>query len=364
MNKLCNMESNILFDNWSLELATTLLTSSKEYHKKFNYFSPPPMPDIAGNLLYNRENNINSTGDELKMIFSLSKFIESLILFDNISYLSTFSYTWKHNNLLNLGSLSANMKEVGFDQDTYDKYSNYCKNLLDEKKIVTKKKYSSTVAEGALLYLTISQSLNIPYNPAPHRADFIIDSNLHYSDSSRLKLIEFIDKESKEIIENINNTIGFHAFEIELPPISSFVFNEAKSIEDIILIATEIRESTEARDMRNWFNQIDSYINAGNVLEYQKSFNQIKDLLIDFQRLFKTEKTEGGQIQIGLSPSITLPFDFKKLRKIKKPVHLVFLKKITNHLFQARNYSTNVQRLFDLKYSKINEIEKIIKNYA
>jgi hypothetical protein len=79
----------------------------------------------------------------------------------------------------------------------------------------------------------------------------------------------------------INDALGYQGFATPAPPVAAAVLQRAKSLQDVLPIAIEMRESTRAVEMRAFCKHVDSSVRAGDRRQVEAAVAELSALGLD-----------------------------------------------------------------------------------
>ena len=187
---------------------------------------------------------------------------------------------------------------------------------------------------GAFIYDELSRTLGRPYSPHVLRAPFLLfDHASKYTNHSTtskqaIKYLEYIYEESSA---SATKFLSEGIFSIKLPLIFTSLLKKITKADELLHLALEMRNASEAIAFREWMKELDEIIVNGNLPQVKEKISNLKKQLDGLQHLFGNDAGNIA-VQIGISPLIIeLPIPLpevlsKKVKKYKinKRLHLKF----------------------------------------
>jgi diguanylate cyclase (GGDEF)-like protein len=165
--------------------------------------------------------------------------------------------------------------------------------------------------DAAVLWLTfrtsvydcVSWCIGVPYVPHPQRASVWKAVNLRRSQPVLFRQLPYdILFDARLMVGNqVNETLGFHLFDLDIPPFFTYVLSKANHPSEILPMTIELRNHRGIRSLRRILQD------ASETLYDQKSISKLQKLRKDFEKI-KHDLTTGyfATPSPKISPSIQL----------------------------------------------------------
>ena len=287
-----------LIDNWSLELAGSLLDGNSDF------FS------------FSEKDFISSLG-------GLSNYINAILLYDETNFLANgFEQDWtrfgwfERNTSLVVNPI--NPSSLNIDWNSADSYSD----------------------KGIKNYLVSSKNFATDLFVSPERADKIIEIGIPKVNnklSSTLNKIDEKIKVEKEILWFDDIKVGIDNNFI-FPSLTHYVLSQATSSDDLLTVIMQLKESGKVKSIRNKIDDITK--STKDLARFQKDVEKL--IKENFDETNKTEKPWSIKFSV-LFLTFTKAFnvDF-----FKRKEHLLFLKDIIACRTEAQGLNKDIERVF------------------
>lgn len=284
--------AKILIDNWSIQKAAISINNTYEMRED---------PDEA-----------------------YIDLIEAIILWDDIYYIENeFSVFWK-NILWRFGFahyLKPLSKEEISDCDTI--VQNHL-NAINEN--------LGILERGAIEYYLLSNLLQMNYLPSSERTSYLIKNNYFNEFIIRNDIIKMLDKSILDYYSEINEELGVERIKFERPLLFDYVANNTYDSRFYINTALQIKKAKEVINFRRWMDNFESVVNSGNIYELKRQILLVHEIVNEVTKLPNSKIL--GEVQLGLSPSISFPFNIHKNND--KKIHTNFLRTLTYQAIHNR----------------------------
>jgi hypothetical protein len=167
----------------------------------------------------------------------------------------------------------------------------------------------SVIQEGALYYLKLAQYLGAFYWPSPQRAEFLAH---HFSFKIGplfvRQLGEYFDKEFESMLQevlvpSIGRDIG-----LDFPGFGSAILSRCGKVDEILPMALEFRGSRGCQSFRQCLRLMDIALQKSDIKSLAQGLRDVREVLQATRHSLglNDSKTQGGELHIGLSPSLTV----------------------------------------------------------
>lgn len=275
--------ADILIDNWTLERATVNINNT------YYGFSKP---------------------DECHI-----KIAEAITLWDNVYFIDNGHAEFWKPILKQFGYLNF-LKPIESSEFQEIDYSEF---PLDSK-------IPDVIQKGALRYIAYCNKRHIAYLPSSERANYLKNLNLIGIFVDRDDVIDHIDKELLSYYKTLNERFGVNKIKLNFPILFDFI-SANTSDRYYLKTALELKKEKEVIQFRRWLTDFESALQQGRLLELEKLLSYVKGVIEDLTRVSASKIN--GELQIGLSPSISFPFSFSKRKR--KLFHLDFLRTLIKY---------------------------------
>lgn len=336
-----NPNRTILFDNWGLGetcWALTKIPRSDRPHLNFLHSSQ------------------SWTG-----IVALANLLDALILYDTVAFPEPNSDWWLRRSE-RLHDYLHMFKVAEIPRGKFNNIKSVSDEIFDQLNMPGIK---PVVARGSIYYLLIGSFLGVPYQPSPKRMDFLADFWCEPAkDTAPQHLLRFFESESVRICSEIRNTLGVRIDSIRVPVVASYVFRNIDSLDQIVPVLNELRASGERRNLVEWLDRMNSHLADGNIVQYAKEFDAIRDIFDDLRKSMRLKEADTGSVKLGLSPSLDVNLSILARLFTRRKPHTILLKRFANHLLSSRTYLKDVNRLFGLDPDYLGGIQKKIEQFG
>lgn len=248
--------------------------------------------------------------------------LTAVILWDEIFYpCNEMSMGWNASN-------SALLKVVkpydDSEQKFYDRAAEIYNQLYKDKKI------NSIVAQGAIRYQLLSNSLGFDYFPGSKRAAFLREYN-YSTNLLRSKIENIIDRSIIDKYEELNRLLGGTVISFNAPLLVDYIIYNTNHQSSYIDYALELKNERSVKKYRDYLSKIEQQILVGNFTTLGHFKNDIDDLINDIMKLDKKHI-----VSISFSLSVMPSINITKDLKINTRLHLTFLKNLIKFAFKSR----------------------------
>ncbi len=204
-------------------------------------------------------------------------------------------------------------------------------------------------------YFHLANMLSASYRPHSWRSlqvDNLIDRRkFNFTDFTARK----IGKIRNDLADSLNKEFLGKAFDIDFPPLSSFVLRQCESRGQIVTCALQVRESEEAKKLRSWMAETQQAIDKqDDLIKVDRAFKELALITADLSKKFGVgeDKDEPFKVRIAV-PFVS--FEIPLLKSRPKPdwvkqlgsrrTHFAWLKRITEQSLKAPPIATTMQGL-------------------
>jgi len=295
---LPNSPSKSIIDNWSLE-RTAILLSEREVMKSL------------------------SPNDFHKCIAGLSSYINSLLLYEETSYIHNgFENAWQRFDWFTTNSLAYIEKidptVLGIDWHSEDAYKN----------------------SGIHNFLLMSNYYAADLFVSPERAKAVIDVSPQLPKDNFEQVLKHIDEKIKQTGQNIifeNIRVGIDK-NFELPSIAQYVLSESSGYDDLFKVILQLKDSRKIVNIRNKIEDITS--TTKGALKFQKDIDNL------FAELSGDKRKPGIKFNLKI-PVLCLQFTKEfSVGFFRRKQHLTFLKDLITARMESDKLSKDLKRIF------------------
>jgi len=322
--------SKALVDNWMLEAAANV----------FDYGLDPTPFDMQ---IREQVNPDEWRKEFINRIQAFLDFLEVFVLHDDVYYEKGWAAAWNTQEKIN--EISEHFKQVSFSDHKLEKL------IADLPRDTTNITYLPIVRDGARKYLALSRVIGISYWPAPERSRYL-ESNLFRSVNGSFLYVlkEQVESVVKELMEQFS-TITWQHKDFVVPNFGSILLANCHSKNDVLTVASEVRNSKETTAFRNWIWSVQTSLEDGDIRKVREAISIVEDVVNDVKRELQGKEKEKSTIklQIGLSPSIAVESSsigglLTKL--VRRRFSSSFLRKHIDTSLRNANIKTHIRRLF------------------
>jgi hypothetical protein len=216
----------------------------------------------------------------------------------------------------------------------------------------------SLIAYRAYFYFGISCCLGLPYLPHVSRIPFIeheLRTRFYYKKASDAA-VNATELAASIKIQKRNKLIGENIFKFQFPLLLNYVISKVKSSwDEVIPIAHELRESTEARAFRKLCTEIDAATREGDL----QPIGELLDELNSRTKLWLKE-IEEPTLEIGIAFPLSIQFDLIRLLRYlqaRRERHLIFLDKLYGAAIASSKLSAKIATLTPSRKTTINDLQ-------
>lgn len=210
------------------------------------------------------------------------------------------------------------------------------------------------------IYALQAQYLGCNYLPHPIRAQELKSSNLFNYPLDASFFTKIIDKEVYSFIDAINKENDGEVPNLRFPLLYEYINRNAKSPEEEICLALELRNLSSVKKFRKSIDGIDKALKKRNILDLKIAIEQITQMCKDIEnQIYK--KPKSFIVTLGFTPKLIMPeltFSFQhnepdimqKILKTKK-LHTTFLYDLATFGYTGKD-----------NFSKKCEIKRYLNN--
>jgi|GEM_PF-4775893 len=356
--------ARLLVDNWSMERATSTLLAC--------------VLARSGRLSNGAVGDDLWIGDPVWMsliepgtcdwrgILSILQLIEDLVLYDELAFVGSRRSGWWRFYAPVLGELKELVQSIAVESADLHTLREDAAFLADGGSSLSGRGARLVVAEGALFYLLLAQRLEIPYRPCVDRSEYLLQMGqvlrpMRTGEQARERVIEYLDREALEICAQIRDRYGLEGSTLRIPPIAGYVLRSIRTIEELPVAVSAVRQSRAGVALREWFSGLDRALSQGDVLMYGKQMAEVEAVFDDLKcSLGLLSKDDGPELTFGATwPSVTIR-PKKLLRKLrsKRKLHLTLLRKLIHRLLSYRNFAPDIERVFGVPEAVSRRVEQ------
>jgi hypothetical protein len=165
--------------------------------------------------------------------------------------------------------------------------------------------FVSQVLWGGAAMLARASYFSLPYAPHPAREKFFFrDLHLVEARSANHIFQNFLASQRFNLFKRLNLD-GVHA-RFRLPPVAATIIQQASSIDDLPVVAMQVRE--DYAELRKWLGEFQEALNIEDVDELAEKKAVLNDIAGYLNSLASTNSSGETGVEFGLdwSPSITL----------------------------------------------------------
>lgn len=204
-----------------------------------------------------------------------------------------------------------------------------------EKKIHTIKR--SDLLQGTThQYQLIANELCIDYLPEVERFNYLNIMGVG-PDIDKINLQQYcvnrIKEDTQEFYQSLLGKIKNAQLKFDFPLLLDYIMSQAGTSDLRVCLdaAFHMREEGTLCSMRSWINTLHSDINNGNWVEVNYALDHVNDIVANII----TGRSSNVEVQIGLSPSVSVDLNTKKVFSNQK-TQLTFLRNIAKHALKTR----------------------------
>lgn len=209
-----------------------------------------------------------------------------------------------------------------------------------------------------ILYDCISWLTGVPYTPHPQRASLWQAINLRRSNPILFRNLpeQALSKAREKVAGQINNSMGFHLYDVKIPPFFTYVLSKAASTSELLEITMNLRDDKRVRALRKTLQNITEQLytekSIVKIQRLRESFDTLTDRL-ETEYLVKPPPKISPSIQLGsvfgiqFDTPIPLPISklATRLGTLGKP-HLAVLRDVFSTTVNIWKLSNEYDRLF------------------
>lgn len=194
--------------------------------------------------------------------------------------------------------------------------------------------FNDNAREDAIFYLLLGYEFGMNVLLSSERAKFVLKSEIIKKIFSRVDIIEMLEKEVMEYYREVTEMIGKDVLKIKTPLLVDYVCSNAENFNDAVDIALELRENKNIKKFRATMDLIDASLNRGDAVEFTQYLKLIPEIVNQITQDGIKSKTIN--IGVSLSPSITIPFTYKKTPQKKRMINMNFLSQLAEYGLRGR----------------------------
>lgn len=334
-------QSICLLDNWSLECAAVLLEEGVEAIR--NDLRSEYLKAVSESILVGHDisTNVVKSTYGLDVYFgALANLLISLVMFDEVVYVKNgFEASWHR-----FPAFAKKLSPIVLGQECPDSASREIE-----------KKYSSLSDPGILYYSFLAKVFGANLLLNPLRAKHLVETRKSQQPlygQFAFDLLKVLDTSLEGRINSLNSDLLETGIipGLSIPPVAALVYSRASSRADILDTATDIRNSSQARDLRKALRECVGDLKA--TTKYPRLAEETVSAVGNAIRNIGILNPDEKGVSIGLSLMfVSLSYD------IGKPTesYLLFLRDLAKCRLEMSGTSLHLKRLFDYSYRDANE---------
>lgn len=335
-------QSICLLDNWSLECAAVLLEEGVESIR--NELRSEYLKAVSESILIGQDISANV----IKSIYgldvyfgALANLLISLVMFDEVIYVKNgFEAAWHR-----FPAFAKKLSRAVLGQECPDSTSREIE-----------KKYSQLSNPSILYYSFLAKVFGADILLNPLRAKQLIEASKSQQPSYgqfAFDLLKVLDKSLEGRIHSLNSDLLRTGTipNLSIPPVAALVYSRASSKADILDIAIDIRNSSQARNLRKALRECVGDLKA--TTKYPRLAEEAVSAVSNAIRNIGILNPDEKGVSVGLSLMfVSFSYD------IGKPTgsYLLFLRDLAKCRLELSGSSLHVERLFNYSYQDADEV--------
>lgn len=186
-------------------------------------------------------------------------------------------------------------------------------------------------------YQLLCNRLGLHYLPSNKRISILENSDNIQTTYDREDVIAYLDKAVSEYYKTLVNRLGKNKISFYFPVLFDYIkycCGDKISFESIL----QLHDTKEIKGFRTWMDTLETQIQQGNILALEQTLRLIPEMVNDITKLVPSTQT--ATLEIGLTPSLTLPINpahiYSILKRSQIKVHTDFLQILTDYAFTKR----------------------------
>ena len=257
-------------------------------------------------------------------VVAFANCIYALVLWENVYYCPRRTHTSNEYKIINSIN-SPFIKLENIDSETIYVESAY-KIAMDYFSQYQNPALQFQI-QNAIYYVLLSTNHNIDVLLSKDRADFLESSDIYKFLFSRRDIISLVDKEILQLYNEINNSLDKNILKIQCPLFVDYICDNAATYKEAFNNALVLRDEPMVIDFRKAMSDMEHSLKTGNIIRFKQYIDIIPDIIHDLQS--SGCKTTTINIDLSLTPSITIPYVFKK--KPKQMLHVKFITELAKY---------------------------------
>lgn len=274
-------------------------------------------------------------GDMYKYDVNVQNYLYAIILWDDIYSLCDFSRTSVHkrysqrvcisNKTLHIQDLSYDTSEIGCK--SMDIADNYLEEFRSQG-------FYTDAINSAIFYLLLGHSLGMNTLLSEDRAKFIVESGISKKMFSRIDVLAKLEKEISDFYDEVNRWAEKDLFSIRVPLLVDYICSNAGTFEEALSIAVELREDKDVMAFRRTMDLMDDALNNGDKIAFGQYIRAISEIVNEITNAGINTKTVN--LDISLTPSISVPLNIRLPQIKKKMINMNFLSQLAVYGLRGR----------------------------
>jgi hypothetical protein len=212
---------------------------------------------------------------------------------------------------------------------------------------------TSGIIIGTGFYVACSQALGIPYRPSAVRARLL--GNLLERELTQWRIkagtiaLEYLEKSAQEAAESYFEKLAtLNMIELKMPLVLGSILTQARSVEEVLPYALQLRELSEARALREWSSGLEAAVDGGNRKVLAKYVRELNGIVDHANRRLGIAPTKNATLSLGYGPvSVSKAFSVPAFAAIQLRLksHAWLLQNLYTTIAESSRYSQHVEQI-------------------
>lgn len=171
--------------------------------------------------------------------------------------------------------------------------------------------YCASSIKDVIFYLLLGHNLGINVFMSDERTEYLKKLRIDQKIFSRVDILDMLDKEVAGFYQEMNKRIEKDMFSMKMPILIDFISKNSKNFDEAKELALKIKKNRHVSKFRKNMDFMDKSLNDGNIVKFREYINMVPEIINEIDK--EGICTESMDVDISLTPSVTIPINMGKL---------------------------------------------------
>jgi hypothetical protein len=161
--------------------------------------------------------------------------------------------------------------------------------------------------------------------------------------------LEYLEKSAQEAAESYFEKLAtLNMIELKMPLVLGSILTQARSVEEVLPYALQLRELSEARALREWSSGLEAAVDGGNRKVLAKYVRELNGIVDHANRRLGIAPTKNATLSLGYGPvSVSKAFSVPAFAAIQLRLksHAWLLQNLYTTIAESSRYSQHVEQI-------------------